>query len=126
MKKYKYPIILALLVFLACIGYSFYFQIEPVVDAAAYDRIAMNIAEGRGYAEFPDRPLGMDRDIIHIGQAYTVFLAFIYKIFGQHYSVVWVFQALLHSLTCLLLFFVCLEVFKKDISQKIGLLAMGL
>ena len=124
--RYKYPIILALIIFLVCIGYSFYFQIEPFVDAAAYDTIAMNIAQGRGYVEFPDRPLGMDRDIVRIGQSYTVFLALIYKIFGHHYSVVWVFQALLHSLTCLLLFFVCLNIFKKDISEKVGLLAMGL
>ena len=122
----KQAIILSLIIFLVCLVYSFYFQIEPQVDAAAYDTIAMNIAQGRGYVEFPDRPLGMDRDIIHIGHAYTVFLASIYKIFGHHYSVVWFFQALLHSLTCLLLFFVCLEVFKRDISQKIGLLAMGL
>lgn len=122
----KQAIILSLIIFLVSLVYSFYFQIEPQVDAAAYDAIAVNIAQGRGYVEFPDRPLGMDRDIIHIGHAYTVFLASIYKIFGHHYSVVWVFQALLHSLTGLLLFFICLEVFKRDISQKIGLLAMGL
>lgn len=126
--KYKYPIILALIVFVVCLAYSFYFQIKPMVDDAAYDKIALNIANGRGYSEFPDRPLGRDRDIVHIGQAYTAVLALIYKIFGHHYSMVWVFQALLHSLTCLLLFFICLNIFKfkKDVSEKIGLLAMGL
>lgn len=122
----KHAIILSIIIFLACLGYSFYFQIEPRVDAAAYDKIAMNIAEGRGYVEFPDRPLGMDRDIIHIGHAYTVFLALIYKVLGHHYSMIWIFQALLHAATCLFLFFICLNIFKKDISEKIGLLAMGL
>lgn len=126
MKKYRYPIILSLVIFLAGISYSFYFQIEPMVDDLAYDKIALNILNGRGYTEFPDRSLGMDRDILHIGQAYTAFLALIYKIFGHHHPVVWVIQALLHSLTCLMLFFICLNIFKKDIAEKVGLLAMGL
>lgn len=122
----KYPIILALIIFLVCLAYSFYFQIKPVVDAAAYDKIAVNIVEGRGFVEFPERPFGMDRDIIHIGQSYTVFLALIYKVFGHHYSAVWFFQALLHALTSLMLFFICVNIFNRDVSQKIGLLAMGL
>lgn len=122
----KQAIILSLIILLVCLVYSFYFQIEPQVDARAYDKIAMNIVGGRGFTEFPGRPLGMDRDIVHIGQSYTVFLALIYKIFGHHYPVVWFFQALLHSLTSLLLFFICLRIFRKDISKKIGLLAMGL
>jgi len=126
MNKYKYPIILSLIIFVVCLVYSFYFQIKLQGDTIAYDTIATNIANGRGYTEFPNRQLGWDRDIVHIGHSYTVFLALIYKIFGHHYSLIWFSQALLHSLTCLLLFFVCLNIFEKNISEKIGLLAMGL
>lgn len=122
----RYAILLSLIIFLVCLIYSFYFQIKPFVDAAAYDTIAMNIAKGRGFVEFPDRPFGMDRDIVHIGQSYTVFLALIYKIFGHHYPVVWFFQALLHALTGLLLFFICINIFDRESSKKIGLLAMAI
>lgn len=122
----RYAILLSLIIFLVCLVYSFYFQIKPEVDAAAYDIIAMNIAKGRGFVEFPNRPFGMDRDIVHIGQSYTVFLALIYKIFGHHYSVVWFFQALLHALTCLFIYFICLNIFDERNSSKIGLLAMGI
>ena len=32
--------------FLLSVGYSFYFKINPTVDARAYDVIALNIAQG--------------------------------------------------------------------------------
>lgn len=133
----KYAIILSLIILLVCLGYSLYFQIKPTVDAAGYDKIALNFLNGKGFLERLDVPIEKDRAIVRVGQSYVLFLALIYKVSGHHYPVVWVIQALLHALTCLLLFFVCLNIFtlhhsdegagfKKDISGKIGLLAMGL
>lgn len=122
----KYAIILSLIIFLACLAYSFYFQIKPCCDERAYDNIALNFLKGKGFTEKLDVPIEKDRAICYVGQGYILFLAGLYKLFGHYYGVVWTFQALFHSLTCLLIFFICLNLFKQDISGKIGLLAMAI
>lgn len=126
MKKYKYPIIISLIVFAVCLVYSFCVKAEPWGDEVAYDNIAWNIVEGRGFVEDSKVPLEMDKGIARVGQGYAFFLAGIYKIFGHSDAAVQIIQALFHALSCLILFFICLKLFKKDISEKIGLLAMGL
>jgi hypothetical protein len=127
MNKYKYPIILSLIVFLACIAYSFYFKIPPRGDEQTYDNVAVNFLNGKGFIERLDIPIYKDRGIFYstLGQGYVIFLAFLYKLFGHYYAVVWIVQALLHALTALFLFFICLLIF-KDSADKIGLLAMGI
>ena len=86
-------------------------------DEKNYDNIALNLAEGRGLL------IGA---ISKVCQGYILLLAGIYKLFGHHYVIVQVIQALLHALSCLILFFICMKIFKKDIAEKVGLLAMGL
>ncbi len=80
----------------ASLGYSFYFQIQPIVDARAYDGIAWEIAQGKDYPiDVINRP----------GPAYEYFLAAIYAVFGHSYPAVWIFQAFLLSASAVLIFF---------------------
>lgn len=122
----RYAIILSIIILLVCFVYSFYFQIKPLGDEKAHNRIALNLLEGRGFVERTDIPIENDRAICYFAHGYFWFLALLYKLFGHHYAVVWIVQSLFHAFTAFLIFLICLNVFKKDISQKIGLLAMGL
>ena len=117
--KYKYLIILSLVIFLACLVYSFCIKDEPMGDERDYDEIALSIAEGRGF-------LVDATAISKVCQGYILLLAGFYKVFGHHYVIVQIVQALLHALSCLILFFICVKIFEKDISEKVGLVAMGL
>src|SRR5574341_463665 len=80
--KWLWGILMA--AFCASLSYSFYFQIEPIVDARAYDNLAWDIAQGKGYEAVSS--------IARPGPAYEYFLALIYYIFGHHYEAVWIFQ----------------------------------
>lgn len=91
-------------VFFVTLAYSFYHRIEPVVDAAAYDTIAQNILAGHGFKEEPEKSFATDYAIMRAGPAYEFFLAGVYALFGHRYEVVWILQALLHTLTALLLY----------------------
>jgi len=96
--------ILLVLAFCVSLAYSFYFRIDPVVDARAYDTIAWNVATGVGYAETPELNRAEDYSINRVGPGYQVFLAAIYIFFGHHYEIVWIIQALLHVASAALLF----------------------
>lgn len=111
-------IIIILLSFLLSLSYSFYFQIRPAVDAAAYDTIATNLAEGRGYRENPELNIKDDYAIMRVGPLYELFLAVIYKIFGHHYELVWVAQAAIHAASVLLVYLICLSVFREQGYKK--------
>lgn len=124
--NYKYPIILSLIILLACLAYSFCIKDKPMGDERDYDRIALNIVEGKGWVLSQDVPIERDSAITKVCQGYILWLAGLYKLFGHHYVVVQIVQALLHVLSCLILFFICVKIFKKDIAEKVGLLAMGL
>ncbi len=93
------------------LGYSFFYRIEPVVDAQAYDRIALNIIGGHGFAEDASKDPLFDHVITRAGPAYEYFLAFIYKLFGHYYEIVWLIQALLHTGTAYLIFLICQNIF---------------
>lgn len=84
--------------------FAFYFQIHPVVDAKAYDRIALNILAGNGFVEDSTVPILFDSAIVRAGPGYEFFLAGIYWIFGHSYVAVWSIQAVLHTLTALLVY----------------------
>ncbi len=110
--------------FLICLAYSFYFQIKPAVDARAYDVIAKNIVSGVGFREEPQKDILYDYAIARVGPLYQYFLAGIYKIFGHHYGVVWVFQALLHVLSAWLVYLTARLIFNgSENSKKIALIA---
>ncbi|MCX6731761.1 MAG: hypothetical protein NTX55_02110 [Candidatus Parcubacteria bacterium] len=71
--------------------HSFYFRIQPIVDARAYDNIATNLASGKGYLEDASAPKEKDAAIARVGPGYELFLAGVYKIFGHHYKIIWFF-----------------------------------
>ncbi len=123
----KILFLILFLSFSACITYSFYWQIEPVVDARAYDTIAENIVNHHVYQEKLDIDIRYDVAIARVGPLYEYFLAGVYKIFGHHYSAVWIIQALLHALSAWLIYLICLLVFRqyKD-KEKIALWSAGL
>src|SRR3989338_7804568 len=112
--------------FLISILYSFYFRIEPAVDARAYDNIARNIVQGNGYRESLDVPISNDNSIIRVGPGYEFFLAIIYFIFGHYYEVVWIMQALLLTLTAFLVFLLGKEIFRDQWTFGVGLVSAGL
>ncbi|TSD02224.1 MAG: oligosaccharyl transferase STT3 subunit [Parcubacteria group bacterium Athens0714_24] len=104
--------------FLASLFYSFYFKIQPAVDAKAYDVIAVNIVNGNGYRESLGGNIAYDPAVLRAGPLYEYFLAGIYKIFGHHYEAVWVLQALLHLLTVWLVYLTVLLIFSKHENKK--------
>ena len=108
--------------FAVSLAYSFYFSIDPVVDARAYDTIAWNVVAGKGYAETPEVPRVLDFSIGRVGPAYELFLALIYFIFGHHYQIVWILQAILHVASGALLFLIAKRLFKEN-GELIGLIA---
>ena len=90
------------------VSYSFYYRIKPVVDAAAYDKIAVNIVRGIGYREDASVAIAYDYALSRVGPLYEYFLAVIYKIFGHHYGAVWILQAFLHTVSAYLIYLICL------------------
>ena len=123
----KILVLILLTSFAASLAYSFYFKITPAVDARAYDIIAINLAGGHGYREDLGVDIQRDVAIARVGPLYEYFLAGIYKIFGHHYGLVWLFQAFLHALTAWLIYKICLLVFKDDDKKtKIALWAAAI
>lgn len=110
-------------IFFVALAYSLYFQIEPSVDAQAYDRIAWNLVEGNGYKEKAELSYDEDIAILRVGPGYEFFLAGIYAVFGHHIWVVWFIHALLSALTAFLVFLTTKEIFKSRWSMLLGIIA---
>ena len=120
-KLKKWLISVIFLSFAFSIGYSFYYKIKPQVDARAYDVIAQNILSGKGFIE---QGGNHDTSLLRVGPIYEYFLAGIYKVFGYHYELVWIIQAILHALSAYLIYLICLSIFKNsEKKEKIGLWA---
>lgn len=107
------------------LSHAFYFHLRPFTDSRAYDQIAMNLISGNGYLQKAGHDLQTDLAITTVGPGYQFFLAGIYKIFGQHWPMVWVIQALWHLLSGLLIFLIAKKLFSQA-GDKIGLLAAAL
>lgn len=107
-------------VFLLSIGYAFYFRIEPSVDARGYDRIAQNLVAGKGYVEKDNIPVVFDPAISRVGPGYQFFLAGVYKIFGRNLYLIWVLQALMHTLSGYLIYLISKKIF---LSAKAGIIS---
>ena len=111
-KRWLWCVVLA--AFSMSLAYSFYFRIAPMVDARAYDNIALEIVRTGQYpADAINRP----------GPAYEYFLAAIYAVFGHSYSAVWIIQAILLAVAALLAFFISRAVFGSLWHPLIGLAA---
>lgn len=117
--------IIALLSMLASLFYSFYFRIQPAVDARTYDEVAMNIIRGNGFRLDMDLPIEKDEVITYQGPAFQYFLAGIYKVFGHHYEAVWFTNALLRFFSVLLIYLICRRIFGNE-DRKIGWIAAGI
>lgn len=112
--------------FLVCVAYAFYFRINPVVDAKAYDNTAQNIVMGYGFVENAGADVKFDKAIIRVGPLYQYFLAGIYSVFGQRYEVVWLLQALLHAFSALFVYLSSRILFKDNINkEKISLVSVA-
>lgn len=111
--------------FLASLIFSFYFRIHPVVDAQAYDQIAVNIVEGYGFKEDRSKSFQWDNAIVRAGPGYEYFLAGIYAVFGHRYEAVWVVQAIMHAASAFLIYLIAYRLFREE-GRRIGLLAAGL
>jgi 4-amino-4-deoxy-L-arabinose transferase-like glycosyltransferase len=88
-------------------------------DSIYYDRIAWNVVQGHGYSQSTEapyephfkRPLG-----------YHTFIAIIYYLFGHNHEVVYFIQAILQTLSVLIIYKLAKEVF----NSKVALLSMFL
>lgn len=101
--------------FLLSISYSFYFKIQPAVDAKAYDNIAWDIAQGKGYEK--------NSSIGRPGPGYELFLALIYFIFGHSYAAVWIIHALLFAATAYFVLLTSRLIFQSRWNPIIGMAA---
>lgn len=119
-------LILFFALFALSLAYSFYFQYKPSVDARAYEDIALNLAEGRGYRETLEGPLSEDHAIIRAGPGYEFFLAGIYKIFGHRRVIVWFLQSLFHALAAFLIFKITKKILKCEKSEIAAFSAMAI
>lgn len=106
--------------FIISLTYSFYFKIEPAVDAAAYDKIAWNLVQGNGYKESADLSFDEDIAILRVGPGYQFFLAAIYFIFGHYIWIIWIINAFLHALTAFLVYLLSREILKENWNNLIG------
>lgn len=114
------------LAFIISLTHSFYFKLESIVDARAYDKIAVNLSQGRGYLEDVGVPLSKDFAIARVGPGYEFFLAGAYKIFGHQYWPIWLAQAMFQALTVLIVYLTAREIFAKNWHPAIGLAAAAL
>ena len=118
----KTILLIGVISMVASLVYSFWYRIPPVVDAHAYDVIAMNIVQGHGFQEDATKPILFDQGIVRAGPGYEYFLAALYAIFGHRYEIVWIIQAILHGASAMLLFLICKKVFQEG-GDRIGLIA---
>ncbi len=125
MVKNKALLILIIASFILPLGYSFLYRIEPVVDAQAYDRIAVNLISGNGFKEDASKTFKFDTAIVRAGPGYEFFLAGIYEVFDNRYEAVWIVQAILHALSALLLFVICCRLFSAN-GETVGLITAGI
>lgn len=119
-KENKFLSLIILFSFVIPVLYSFNFRIDPVVDAQAYDTIAINIVEGYGFIEDRTSSFEFDTSIVRAGPGYEYFLAGIYFLFGHHFEPVWVIQAFLHALSALLLYLVARQLFRGSYGERVG------
>lgn len=75
-----------------------------IMDAQNYDRIAVNISKGSGFALY-----GVPTAFV--APLYPFFLSLIYTVFGHNYWVVKILQAIIGGLTSLIVFFIGKELF---------------
>ncbi len=96
------------------IFYSFSARITPYITARHYNNIAVNLSAGKGYTEGDN--FGDSERAMSWSPFYPFLLAFFYKIFGHNYPAIWIFQAIISALSCVLIYFIA----KKAFGQKVA------
>lgn len=108
-------LVLALAVRLAYVTLFVGLDSPPRYDGIGYDALAVHLMETGMY--------GVERPTAFRPPGYPLFLAGVYALFGHSYPAVRLGQALLDSVTCVLVFFTGRELFNR----RVGLLgALGL
>lgn len=115
-----------LIVFLVNIAYAFTYKIKPVVDARTYYSIGTTLADGYGYRTLPETPTRMDVAINYVGPGYPLFLAGIFKVFGNHLEIVWLIQSLIAGLSAVLVCGIYSKLLETPLYRNAQLLAVGL
>ncbi|MFA5987830.1 MAG: hypothetical protein WC797_04255, partial [Candidatus Paceibacterota bacterium] len=115
-------VILCFFVFVFSLIHSFYFRIQPSVDARAYDAIGWNVAQGLGYREIATKPFVLDNAIMRVGPGYELFLAVIFFLFGHNYWPVWVVQAIFLTLSSFCAFVLSKYIWSGVWSERMGLI----
>jgi 4-amino-4-deoxy-L-arabinose transferase-like glycosyltransferase len=108
-------VLLIILALAARLVYAVFFPIPPTKDAADYDRIAVNLAEGRGYTSDGVSPTAFRPPL------FPLFLAGVYSLFGHSYGAVRVLQAILGAASCVLIFVIVDRLY----GRRQALLALG-
>lgn len=125
MKNLKAWVLLA--TFLVSFGYALVYRIEPSVDARKFNTIAVNLVTKGTFCFECDVPLAKDRAIRDIGPGIQFFLAGVYKIFGIHQWIVWLLQAMMHTVVVFWLWGLTRKITGRDPQeQKILLLPLAL
>jgi len=114
--KYKFSLLLLIFVvtLMLSLYHSFYFRIDPSVDADAYDGYAWSIVSSGSY------PIGA---IGRPGPGYEYFLAIIYYLFGRSHEAAWIIQAILLGLCSIIAYFSAKLLFRESWHPLIGLFA---
>ena len=102
---------------IAVVGYSNEHKVLTPCDQRDYDKIAIDLVNGKGYIHpYSGLPSSWR------APAYPVFLAIIYKVFGHNYFIVRVIQAIMSALLCVLIFYIGAIAF----SRKVGILSAAI
>lgn len=119
--KGKYLKLILLLAFLIRVVISFPVFMDADKskhnDSNSYHKIAQNLISGNGYSNCDAAPYHKD---IEITPVYPVFLAGVYKVFGQDFRFVVFIQLLLDLLIVLLIFRISMQLFASQIGASVA------
>ena len=107
-----------------------YITTHPIIsvqdDEATYDMLAKNLLGGKGYGIYPGdfspefRSSGGFGPNIHRPPTYILFLAGIYFLFGHHFIAVAIIQALIDSLTAVIIYLIGKRIFNWYVGMVSG------
>jgi 4-amino-4-deoxy-L-arabinose transferase-like glycosyltransferase len=113
----RYIFFIFTLAFVLRLGWVYFQSTPPTrIDSAEHDILAQNIAEGNGFCYYPGTPTSYRPPL------YPLYLGIIYRIFGHHYNIAYVFEALIGSLTPVFIYLVSLQLFSFRGSRIIAII----
>lgn len=79
-------------------------------DPVYYDKIGFNISQGNGFSIIPGKATSW------LPPLYPLFLSIIYFIFGHSYSIVRIFQVILGTFNCLIIYLIAKQLFPRQVA----------